>query len=387
MSMQLILISLFSMAFLYGLLFSYFEDKFSREWFSLIGGVLFTIVNFFIIPQNVELATKEFFLGGLLNIPFKLNVNFHVVALGTFAFVMGNWCLSRYKLPKSVKATIYPLLNILVLMAFLINDLFVKIIIFEIMISLNSISHFLKTYNRDKKFTMILNSFCLGFTLLMLVLDLTESIEVYRHIFNGTFFLYIVFRSGLLREFAIQPVENKENAAGIVEQYFSSIVLISVLHGFLNGPGWGDLYFQNFAFIFLVAYATILYFILNRTETSHLLRISQVKYLFLLLAVVNSSTSPEGLLPFVQLLVFFFVWEIFSERKEYGSIIEKLKWLIIVLLVGPIPILPFQNALISNVKKIYETDVINGAVASVAVLIVLSLIPAGMFKNDEEALS
>jgi hypothetical protein len=375
------------LAVLNGLLYSYFENRFSKDWLSVVIGVVNSAILFFVIPLNAELVTKELYLGGLLNIPLKIHVSYFNIVLATFSYLLGCWTVSGYSIKSKTKSTTYPLLNLFLLLAFLVEDIFVKIIILELLILINSISYFTKRFEAQKRFTLILNSFCLCSTLLMLVMRLTEDIEVHRAMFNGTLFVYLIFRLGILREFFIPSFNKKDNTAGEVEQFFSTIVLVAVVHDFVLGLGWNDVYFQNFAFLALVIFASVLYFILNRTLTSRFMRLSQLKYMFLILAMIVKTSESAGLLPFIQLYVFYFVWELLNKVDHQNSLVEKIKWFLVIVLIGPIPLLPLQKELISNVKQMYVADTLNGIVASMAVVVMLSLIPAGMFERKEGALS
>jgi len=375
----------FTFTILFGPLFSFFESKFKKELLALGWSVFFAITFYFVSGVDFIYETKSIFLGGFLDIPIGVKTNYFSAVLSVLLGVMGCWSLSGFNISKPSKAVLYVVLNLGVLGVVFFDQLIVKMIALEIMITLASCCYFFPKYVLQKDFAIITNAFCLGLLLILFVFDLSGQVQSYQELVNIIYLIYFIFRIGVLRELFIFSSNVRRYTAPIVDQYFSLVFISCVLTKYLNSEIWANVYYEKFTFVAMVAFSGIVYFILNRTKNSAFLRISQLKYVALILTFFSLTNSNDKMLPYAQLIFFFFVWELLSELDNLQGWRDKLRWFLVVLLVGPIPILPFQKTLIKNLKTIYSNDYLLGAVGGVSVLLVLILVPSGMFKNEEVA--
>lgn len=375
----------FTFALLFGPLFSFFENKFKKEILALGWSVFFAITLYFVTGADFTYETKSLYLGGLLDIQIGIKTNYFSAVLSVLLGAMGAWSLSGFNISKPSKAVLYVILNLGILGVVFFDQLIVKMIILEILITLASCCYFLPKYVLQKDFAFITNAFCLGMLLVLLVFELSGQMQIYQELANIIYLIYFIFRMGVLRELFIFSSNVRCYTAPIVDQYFSIVFISSVLTKYLNSGIWANIYYEKFTFVALVAFSGIFYFILNRTKNSAFLRISQLKYVALILTFFSLTNGNDKMLPFTQLILFFFMWELLSELDNLKGWKDKMRWFLVVLLVGPIPILPFQKTLIENLKTIYANDYLLGAVGGISVLMVLILVPSGMFKNEEVA--
>jgi hypothetical protein len=381
------LLYIFIPALAFGPLLAYFENKFSKEWICVLWALLFSSVFFIFLGESMLLATQEVYLGGLIDLPFKLVVDTEAAILFTALYTFGSWTLSNYSMPTSLKGMLITFFNITILITCVVDALIVRMLLIELMAIACSVSYFKKEYREHRSFSFVSNSFCIGFMSLLMVLILAEVNSTYTVISGLTFLLYFIVRSGVLREFYVNSKSSTPFPAPILEQFLSVLSVLIVLYPYLLQSGWSEIYIHKCAFIFFVSFATLMLFILNRSKTTGLTRISQLKYMSLIVAFLNVTDGGMNYLPFIQLVAFFFLWEILHKYNDVTHYLEKLRWLLVILLVGPIPLLPFQKSLFIGIKGIVSTNVVMGVLSCFAVLGVLCLIPSGMFKDEEELMS
>lgn len=385
--MNIEMLFIFMPALAFGPLLAYFENKFSKEWICILWALLFSSVYFIFLGDSMLLASREVYLGGLIDLPFKLVADTEAAILFTALYTFGSWALSNYSMPTGLKSILITLFNISILVACFVEALIVRMLLIELMAIAGSVSYFKKEYQEHRSFSFVSNSFGIGFVSLLMVLNLPEVSSSYAVISGLTYLLYFIVRSGVLRELFVNSKSSTPFSAPIFEQFLSVLSIVIVLYPYLLQSGGSEIYIHKFTFIFFVAFATLMLFILNRSKTTGLTRISQLKYMVLVVAFLNVTNAGLNYLPFVQLVAFFFFWEILHKYNDVTQYLEKLRWLLVILLVGPIPLLPFQKSLFVGIKGIVSTDVAMGVFSCFSVLGVLCLIPSGMFKDEEELIS
>ena len=332
-------------------------------------------------------SSKEIINEIFFDQPLRLVINIERVILYTALYTFGSWSISAFPVSKRYKAVFISLLNTIVFVICFVDSLIVRMLLIEAMAIASSVSCFTKDHQKHRSFNLVSNSFALSLLTLMIVLNLSEISSNYTIITGGTYLIFFIIRTGILRELFINTMPLTSENAPIQEQYLSILTVVTIFYPYVIQTGWSEVYIHKFAFVFFVSFSLMMLFILNTSKNSCLGRVSKLKYMIIIVAFINVAEVEPYNLPFIQLVAFFFLWEILYSYSYVTQYLEKLRWLVIVLIVGPVPLLPFQKSLLEGLKDILSKDIFLGVVACFAVLGLLCLIPSGMFKDEEELLT